>query len=426
VTTAPAPAARRWSLLLVLGGAVAFALLTWWRVPWDPVPGGPLRPAPASSVFTDQQVALLDHVARWSRFWSWGSLATSLVAYLVLARSARLRARLARTGAGWRRRVLEGTVVVTVAVELATLPWGVGLQVLRLRHGLTTQSWWGFAQDRLTGLAIGLVVTSAGLLLLVALLRRAPRTWPAWGALVAGAFVVLGSFAYPVTVEPLFNSFTPLPDGPLRSGVLRLADREHVAVAQVLVADASRRTTSLNAYVSGFGGTRRVVLYDNVVNDMPRPQVLAIVAHELSHARHDDVLTGTLLGTAGAAVGVGLLGVVLTRRRRAGDDVPGEGPGEAGPALVPVVLALVAVGTLLGTPVTSAVSRRLESRADVDALVATRDAETFAGMQRRLDLQALSDPTPPPVSQWWFGTHPTTLQRIAIARRLEDLGYRAD
>ena len=93
--------------------------------------------------------------------------------------------------------------------------------------------------------------------------RRAPaagaRAWPAVaGGLLAG-LVLVGSFVYPLVVEPLFNSFTPLPDGALRSQILRLADREGVHVDDVLVADASRRTTTLNAYVSGFGSTRRVV-----------------------------------------------------------------------------------------------------------------------------------------------------------------------
>ena len=83
-------------------------------------------------------------------------------------------------------------------------------------------------------------------------------------------------------VEPLFNWFTPLADGPLRTQILELADEEGVEVDDVLVADASRRTTTLNAYVSGFGSTRRVVVYDNLVDDLPEDQALSVVAHELA------------------------------------------------------------------------------------------------------------------------------------------------
>ena len=126
-----------------------------------------------------------------------------------------------------------------------------------------------------------------------------------------GVLVLAGSFVYPVVIEPLFNSFTSLPDGQLRTDILALAEQEHVPVDDVLVADASRRTTTLNAYVSGFGSTRRVVLYDNLVNDVPEDETLSVVAHELAHAKHDDVLTGSLLGAAGAVFGVGLLALLV-------------------------------------------------------------------------------------------------------------------
>ena len=122
--------------------------------------------------------------------------------------------------------------------------------------------------------------------------------------------MLLGSFGYPILVEPLFNSFESLPDGDLRTQVLALADEEDVPVQDVLVADASRRTTTLNAYVSGFGSTRRIVLYDNLVDDLPEDQALSVVAHELAHARHRDVLVGSALGAAGVLAGIGALGLL--------------------------------------------------------------------------------------------------------------------
>jgi STE24 endopeptidase len=227
---------------------------------------------------------------------------------------------------------------------------------------------------------------------------------------VLGALVMVGSFVYPVLVEPAFNQFTPLQHGPLRTEILQLADREHVDLHDVLVADASRRTTTLNAYVSGFGSTRRVVLYDNVVHDLPRAQILSIVAHELGHAHHNDVLVGSVLGGLGAALGVGLLGLAVAWLR--------DGPGGMGdPTVVPLVLALVAIATLLSSPVNSGLSRLIETRADVASLHATRDPEAFVEVQRELDLHSLSD-DPPHWSHIWFGSHPTTLERIAIAEQL--------
>ncbi len=247
------------------------------------------------------------------------------------------------------------------------------------------------------------VPTAVGLVLVVAAAHRWRRAWPAVVGVGLAGFVLVASFVHPLLVEPLFNRFTSLPDGPLRSEVLALAEREQVPVDDVLVADASRRTTSLNAYVSGFGSTRRVVLYDTLVEDAPQDETLAVVAHELAHARHDDPLVGTALGAAGVLAGVGLLGLVV-------------GGSIRDPRRVPQVLALVAVVTLLASPVEAGISRRIEVRADVDGLAATGDAASFVALHRRLALRSLADPTPPAWSQWWFGTHPTVLERVGATR----------
>jgi STE24 endopeptidase len=188
----------------------------------------------------------------------------------------------------------------------------------------------------------------------------------------------------------------------------------------VLVSDASRRTTALNAYVSGFGATRRIVLYDTALQELPDDELESIVAHELGHVAADDVLTGTLVGALGSAAAVALLGWLLSWTpllRRAGVDSPGD------PRVVPLVLFLAAVGTVASTPVQNLVSRQIETRADVHALDLTHDPEAFAAMQRRLADINLNDPTPPAAWQWWFGSHPTAPQRVALA---EDWARLAD
>ena len=266
--------------------------------------------------------------------------------------------------------------------------------------------------DVAKGELVAIVATSLVLLVLVGSARRWRRAWPAVAGGVLAAVVLVASFVYPVLVEPLFNDFHSLPDGSLRRPILEFADQEGVAVDDVLVADASRRTTTLNAYVSGFGGTRRVVVYDNLVDDLPEAEALSVVAHELAHARHRDVVTGSALGAAGALFGVGLLSLVvgaMGERRRL---------SMADPAVVPLVLAVAAVATFVASPVENTVSRQIEIRADVDALETTGDSDAFVAMQRQLALRSFSDPTPPGLSQFWFGSHPTSLQRIAVARQL--------
>ncbi|MFC7494763.1 MULTISPECIES: M48 family metallopeptidase [unclassified Nocardioides] len=404
---------RRVAVVVAVVGGVAFLLLAALLVPWQPVPGGTPGPASALSVFTPDEIARGEDYARWSRVLSWASLAVSLVVACVLGFSRWGQRLVGRLPGWWWVRVVLAVVLVVVIGRVCTLPFSIALRQRALDNGLSNQAWSGFAADVVRSQAVQVVAISLLLLVLVGCARRWPRTWPAVAGGLLGVLVLLGSFVYPVLVEPLFNDFQSLDDGPLRTDILALADQEGVPVDDVLVADASRRTTTLNAYVSGFGGTRRVVLYDNLVADVPQREVLSVVAHELAHARHDDVLVGSLLGAAGAVTGVGLLALVVGA-------LAGRGrPTMRDPAVVPLVLALFAIATLLASPVQNTISRQFETRADVDAIEATGDPQAFEAVQRQLALRSLADPTPPRVSQFWFGSHPTGLTRIAIARQLD-------
>nr|WP_246416040.1 M48 family metallopeptidase [Nocardioides luti] len=404
---------------------MAFVVLALWLVPWHPVPGGTPPPADPGSVFSAEQISRAEDFSRWARVWSWSSLVVSLLVAGFLGLSRTGRRWVERLRGPWWFRVVVAVAALALVGRVVTLPFAVLLRREQLQYGLSTQAWSGFARDQAVGQVVTIVSTSLGLLVVVACARRWPRAWPAVAGGLVAALVLVGSFVYPVLVEPLFNSFTPLPDGPLRTQILRLADEEGVHVDDVLVADASRRTTTLNAYVSGLGSTRRVVVYDNLVDDLPQDEALSVVAHELGHAREGDVVTGSVLGAVGGAFGIGLLALVVGAVGGTGAAArPGERrrTGMADPAVVPLVLALVAFGTLLSSPVENAVSRQIETRADVDALEATHDPDAFIAMQRQLALRSLSDPTPPAWSQLWFGSHPTTLGRIAIAEQLRGNG----
>ncbi len=393
-------------------GGVAFVVLAALLVPWDPVPGPALHPVAASSVFTPAEIQRAEDFASLNRILGWCSLAVSLLLAGVLG-FTEIGARLVdRVRGPWWWRVVVAVVGLAVVGRLATLPFSVLVRRRVLEYGLSDQAWSAYAVDMLKGLGVNVVATTLVMLVLVGIARRWRRAWPAVaGGLLAG-LVMLGSFVYPLLVEPLFNHFEPLPDGPLRTEILALADQEGVQIDDVLVADASRRTTTLNAYVSGFGSSRRVVVYDNLVNGssgVDDRQALSVVAHELGHARHDDVLIGSLLGAAGVLFGVGLLGLVL-------------GGGVAEPRRVPRVLALLAVASLLASPIQNGISRKIETRADVDALRTTGDPAAFIEVQKALARKSLADPTPPAWSQFWFGSHPTGLTRIALAERFEDGG----
>lgn len=403
-------AERRIGLTVLASGLVVVLVLGALLLPWGPVPGGTPAPVAASEVFTDAEVARAEAYSRGARAWGWTSLAVA-TAVVVLLGLTRLGPRLVgRLPGPWPLRAALAAAVVVLLEAAVTLPFAVGLRALQRDVGLSTQSWGGFARDVLVGHLLSLGITVVAVVVLVGLARRLPRAWPAAVGALLAAFVGIASFLHPVVVEPLFNEFEPLADGSLRTSVVDLAQRQGVALDRVLVADASRRTTTLNAYVSGYGDTRRVVLYDTTVGSLPPGQLLSIVAHELSHARHGDVLVGTGLGAGGAFAAAGALALLVPRRRG----------GVRRPESVPRVLALLTLATLLLAPIQNGASRLVETRADVDALAATQDPRSFSAMQVRLARRSLADPTPPAWSHWWFGSHPTVLERLALARAMEE------
>ncbi|MET3963557.1 STE24 endopeptidase [Marmoricola sp. OAE513] len=410
--------ARTGLVVAALAGAV-FVVLAVVLVPWHWFPGEHVHAVADDSVFTKAQIEHNEHVGWMFRLPSWANLAIGLGVSLWLGLSKRGSRIVQRMPGPWWTQVLLATGVLTVIVWVAQLPLSARGQQVARSEGLSSQGWGSWLLDGLIGTGVAWAFTAIGVLVVLAIARRAPRTWPAWAAAAGACLAMIGSFVYPVVVEPLFNDFTSLPDGRLRTEIFALAEKEKVPIDDVLVADASRRTTTLNAYVSGFGSTRRVVLYDNVLTDLPRAETEVIVAHELGHAKHDDVLVGTVLGAVGSASGIGLLGWLLSRRRlldRAGADGPGD------PRVIPLVLALAAVGAFVASPVQNTISRAVEARADLTSLEATGDPDTFVQMQRQLTLKSLADPTPPRVSQFWFGSHPTVLQRVGLARLFERVG----
>ncbi|MFD0397482.1 M48 family metalloprotease [Kitasatospora sp. NPDC127121] len=309
--------------------------------------------------------------------------------------------------------VLAGAAALVVLGQALQLPFGARLRAVRARYGLVTQGWAGWAVDALRGLGLALVLVLPLALGLFALTAWSPRHWwlPAAGA--AAVLTAALSFLHPLLIEPVFNRFTPMPPGPLRSALLALAERDGVRVRDVLVADASRRTTALNAYVSGLGATRRIVAYDTLLSTATPREVELVVAHELGHVKHRDVPFGTLLGAVGAAAAVAVLGVLgawqpLLSAAGAAD--------AADPRALPLLSACAALLGALSGPAQCAVSRRIEARADRHALELTSDAEQFVAMQRRLALANVSDVDPPRALELLFATHPSATRRIAAAR----------
>ncbi|WP_422736123.1 M48 family metallopeptidase [Micromonospora sp. WMMD729] len=408
---------RGWALLTLAGLTLALLVTVAVFIPWH------RPPAPRA----DQLAALRDlpaeQVARGREFraalrpGSYAALGVGLLIALALGLTplgSRLVELVGRPfGGHWIAQAVLGGLAVVLVADLLTLPFSAWRQTVLTRYGLSTNGWSGWAVDLLKSYAVSAVIGALALFGFYLVIRLAPRWWWALGAAGAALLVVLLSFVLPVLVEPVFNKFTPMEQGPLRTELMSMAARDGVPVRDVLVADASRRTRAVNAYVSGLGPTRRVVVYDTLLREATPAEVTAVVAHELGHAKDSDVAVGTLTGALGAAamvVALYLLGSSGLLLRLAGVD------SIAHPRAFPLVIALVTVAGLVTTPAQALVSRRVEARADAHALALTGDPVAFESMQRRLGSVNLGDPDPPRWEYLYSASHPSTVERMAAAR----------
>ncbi|MBA3490308.1 MAG: M48 family metallopeptidase [Longispora sp.] len=399
-----------WAVLIALL-AVALAVIVF-TVPWA-------SPPPRAEQLAALNSLPADAITRAREFHSelrpggYISLLLGLAMALVLGLTPLGARMIGALGSHWLVRAILGGLLLVAVSQILLLPLSVWRESILRRYGLSTHDWGSWGIDVLKGLLVEAVIVTLVLAAFYTLVRFAPRWWWAIGAGGAAALVVLMSFILPVLIEPVFNKFTPMEPSPLRTTLLQLAEKDDIPVRDVLVADASRRTRAVNAYVSGIGLTRRIVVYDTLLKEAPPREVVSVVAHELGHVKANDVRDGTLLGAffaAAGVIGIYLLGGWDGLLRRAGVESITE------PRALALLFAVAAIAGLFLAPFQNLVSRQIEARADDHALQLTDDPTGFAAMQRRLSLVNLGDPDPPRLEYLLFSSHPSAVERIAAAQ----------
>jgi STE24 endopeptidase len=373
---------------------------------------GVIEPAPvrAASYFSEAELERARDFRRPQLLLSLAALAVEIGVLALLVRNPPRRLR-----GPFRRPILAAAIAgaaLSVLVSAAPLVLNIVARQRARDVGLVTQGWGGYAFDVVRSWAIGAVFAAIGAAVAVALIRRLPRAWWIPGSVAVVAFGAISTYAGPIVLDPIFNRFTALPAGQTRDDVLELAQRAGVDVGEVYVMDASKRTTAANAYVNGLGHTKRVVLYDNLLNDFSRDEVRLVVAHELGHVRYDDLSRGLLW--LAIVTPFGMFAVSRMTQRLA--------PGDSGigPAVLPALALSVTAVVFVLTCVSNQLSRRVEARADSYALQLTGEAEAFISFQRRISLKNLSDQDPWVWSSFLLGTHPTTIDRIGVGVAEED------
>jgi STE24 endopeptidase len=304
---------------------------------------------------------------------------------------------------------------IGVALSMVSLPFAWYAQFkLEDRFGFNTTTLKTWVLDRLKGLLLAVLLGFPLLALVLKVIEWTGPNWWIWAATVVIAFQLLLLLIAPVVIMPLFNRFTPLPDGSLRERLFALARRTDFPTRSIEVMDGSKRSRHSNAFFTGFGRFRKIVLFDTLVAQLAEPELESVLAHEIGHYKKRHVMK--LLGVSIFGVFIGFAAVAWLARqhwfcRAFGFEY------HAGFAAANVVPAMLLFGLLAGTisfwfsPLLHIWSRRFEYEADAFARATMGNKQPLIQALRKLTEKNLSNLTPHPLYSGFYYSHPTLLER---------------
>jgi Zn-dependent protease with chaperone function len=356
------------------------------------------------------------HFAHARHVLYFAGFAFSLLVLIAIIR-LRLGAKLARL------RSPAYFIAVLAIVAIASIPIDIAYHAVSLDFGISIQSWPSWLWDWTKG---QIVFTAIGVSLLwpfYVLLKRSPRRWWLWAWLASLPLLVAGAFADPLVFEPLFNRFTPLSKAhpELAGSIEQLLHRAGVAIPQdrLFEMSASEKTNSLNAYVSGFGSSRRLVLYDTIIRKEEGAPLMTTVGHELGHYVLNHIPEGLTFTAVLLFIGFFLAdkaAAAIVRKWGPALAIASIASRESLPLLLLIALLL----SFISEPIANAFSRRVEHQADVYSLELTHgvvpDASQAAARAFQIEGETdLDEPDPNRFIVWWLYSHPPTSDRLEFA-----------
>lgn len=347
----------------------------------------------------------------------WDFLYTVAVALILLNGriSARLRDWAERAS---RRRPIQTFlywIEYLVLTSLMFLPLTIYEGFIREhKYGLSNQTFGAWAADSAKGLAVGLILGGIVVTILFAIVRRLERSWWIWGAIAAILFSAIGTIFAPVFIAPLFNKYTRLDDPRVTAPILSMARANGVNVSEVYEEDASRQSKRVSAFVTGFMGTDRIVLNDNLLNRCSLPEIEAVMGHEMGHYVLHHLYTGTLeFGILIVIFFAYLRCSLRVTLARLGERWRIHGVGD--PAVLPLIVLLASVFFFVLTPLTNTMTRMQEQEADMYGINASQQPDGEAQVDLMLGEYRKLDPGP--LEEFIFYDHPSGRRRIEFAMR---------
>jgi STE24 endopeptidase len=331
---------------------------------------------------------------------------------------------------GTKNRFLQTLIFVPLLmllIAIVSLPLDIYSHHISRAYGLSVQNWGSWAADWCKGEALFLMVSMPTVALLFWMIRKSPKRWWFYFWLLTLPFVVLVVFIAPVILDPMFNTFVPLEqtEPQLVSAIEKVTERGglNIPADRMFEMKASQKVTTYNAYVTGIGATKRVVVWDNTARDMTIPETLFVFGHEMGHYVLDHIYKGLLFFSGVAFVGFWIgRKLALALLARWGEKWRIRGINDL--AALPVFLLVLALLSLLSQPIANAFSRHLEHQADLYGLEVTHglfpdNREIAASSFEKLGEKSYDYPSPNPLLVFWFYDHPTIAQRIRFALRYD-------
>ena len=330
----------------------------------------------------------------------------------------------------WSQLWSQALIIVPLlllTIDLLSLPLDAYEHNISLRYGLSVQGWGSWFWDQLKGEIIGLILGTLLLWLMIIIIRKSPKRWWFWFWFPLYAVFVLLMYGGPWIIDPLFNKFSPLDKNnpQLVSQIEKLTERSGLSNprSRMFEMDASKKTNELNAYVAGFGASKRIVVWDTTIQKTTTPETLFVVGHEMGHYVLNHVIYGLVLGAIGIFITLYVIYLVshwLVRHfagrwhiRELGDW-----------AALPMIFLILNVVGFLALPVANSISRQFEHNADIYGLEVTHginadSQEAGAHAFQTLGEISLVYPHPSRLLTFWYGSHPSIPDRVRFAHEYD-------
>ncbi len=319
-----------------------------------------------------------------------------------------------KIGSNYYLSVVIFFIIFLILIKLISLPFNFfGSYIVQHQWGFSNQSLLSWCSDFFKGSALEFIFSSAAVLVFMIILNNFPRTWWFIATVFLAFWLILQSYLAPLVIDPMFNKFETVTNPKIIQMVENLSQKADLNINKILKMDASTRTKKVNAYFAGLGKSKRIVIYDNLLNDYTINEIEAVIAHEMGHWKLGHIRKGMTVGIVGLLFIMGLMYIVLQfSYYKSGFML------KYSPIILIIIFYYFTMMSFVTSPIQSAISRSMEREADDFAVRLTNNKHASIDLQKKISKSNFSDISPPEFIEWFNYSHPSTIKRIKLIENI--------